>query len=335
MSEIYVSFSGLDQISSRCKTISSSIRTIQSDLQETVRQLDWDVKYEDNINNTAILIAEKLRQYSAILENYQNVIGDARNKYLQTEKKLGADSYDPLNAPGSGSSADGGAASAASAGAEAGWLGYEFSDDHPGVTAWIGKASAHAQNEWGHAGVDAYLGKAEANAEADFNFMETTTKKEYVDGEWVEKTSTEFISAGASAGVGISVAAAEATAGIGNDLLGLEGKAEGSAGNASAEIGGEFSVSDDGVNANLKGEAMVSAVEGEASGTINILGFEITGKVGGYAGAVGVEGKVGIEDNKFVIEGGVAALIGGSAGIEIGFNDEGWNNFIDFITFWD
>ena len=69
--------------------------------------------------------------------------------------------------------------------------------------------------------------------------------------------------------------------------------------------------------------------------TINILGLEITGKVGGYAGAVGVEGKVGIEDNKFVLEGGAAALIGGSAGIEIGFNDEGWDNFVDFIVFWD
>jgi len=90
-----------------------------------------------------------------------------------------------------------------------------------------------------------------------------------------------------------------------------------------------------GVNANVKGEAMVAAVEGEAKGTINILGLEITGKVGGYAGAVGVEGKVGIEDNKFVLEGGAAALIGGSAGIEIGFNDEGWDNFVDFIIFWD
>lgn len=42
-----------------------------------------------------------------------------------------------------------------------------------------------------------------------------------------------------------------------------------------------------------------------------------------------------IEDNKFVLEGGAAALIGGSAGIEIGFNDEGWDNFVDFIVFWD
>ena len=98
---------------------------------------------------------------------------------------------------------------------------------------------------------------------------------------------------------------------------------------------GQFSVGEDGVNMNLKGETMVSAIEGEASGTINILGLEITGKVGGYAGAAGIKGKVGIEDNKFVLEGGAAALLGGSVGIEIGFNEEGWDNFVDFLTFWD
>ena len=82
---------------------------------------------------------------------------------------------------------------------------------------------------------------------------------------------------------------------------------------------------------------MVAAVEGKASGTINILGIEITGKIGGYAGAAGVEGKVGIENNKFVLEGGVAALLGVSGGVEIGFNDTGWSKlksgFVDFIDF--
>lgn len=161
------------------------------------------------------------------------------------------------------------------------------------------------------------------------------TEKEYKDGEWVEKSRTDFITAVAGASAGVSVLAGDAEADVGSDMLGVEGKAEGSVGTAKAEAKGKFSVGEDGVNANVKGEAMVAAVEGEASGTINILGLEITGKVGGYAGAVGVEGKVGIEDNKFVLEGGAAALIGGSAGIEIGFNDEGWDNFVDFIVFWD
>lgn len=222
-----------------------------------------------------------------------------------------------------------------SATADADWLGYDLSDGNPGITAWLGKASAEAKNEWGYAGVNAYLGKAKAEADADFAFMEATKKKEYIDGKWVEDTSTEFIKAELSAGASVSVLAADAEAGVGSDMLGAGIEAEGSVGNAKAEAKGTFSVSEDGVDANLSGEAMVSAVEGEAKGTINILGIEITGKIGGYAGAVGVEGKVGIEDNKFVMEGGVAALFGVSGGVEIGFNDEGWDNFVDFVVFWD
>ena len=80
---------------------------------------------------------------------------------------------------------------------------------------------------------------------------------------------------------------------------------------------------------------MVSAAQGEVKGTVNILGVEITGKLGGYAGAAGVKGKVGIEDNKFVLEGGAAALLGVSTGVEIGFNEEGWDNFVDYVVFWD
>lgn len=229
-----------------------------------------------------------------------------------------------------------------SASAAADWLGYELADGNPGITAWVGKANAEAQNEWGYAGVNAYLGKAEANADADFAFMETTKEREYVDGKWVERTVTKFIEAEAGAGASVSVLAGDGEAGVGTDMLGAEVGAEGSVGNAKAEVKGEFSVTEDGVNANVGGKAIVSAVEGEASGTINILGIEIKGTIGGYAGAVGAEGKIGIEDNKFVMEGGVAALLGVSGGVEIGFNDEGWDNFtegvedfVDFVTFWD
>ena len=222
-----------------------------------------------------------------------------------------------------------------SSGADADWLGYEFSDDNPGVTAWVGKANAEAQNEWGYAGVNAYLGKAEAELDADFAFMETKKKKEFVDGKWVEKTVTKLISVEAGASAAVSVISADAEAGVGSDMLGGGVAAGGSVGNAKAGAEGNFSITEDGVNLNVKGEALVSAAEGEVSGTINILGIEITGKVGGYAGAVGVKGKFGIEDNKFVMEGGVAALLGISGGVEIGFNDTGWDNVVDFVTFWD
>ena len=372
MPRIYVEFAGLDRIGTQCKSVSSKVDSVQSDLKRTIRQLDWDVRYESNIDNTATQIAQRLEQYATALKAYQRFIEDAHDKYVKLDEfkeldlsALTAASATKANSiitiakshiipsllnsvlPGSGllyitsgifagntpSFLDYSRTPSSSASAD--WLGYELSSGNPGITAWLGKASAEAQNEWGYAGVNAYLGKAEAEAKADASFMKTTAKKEYIDGKWVEKTQTEFLSAEIGAGASVSVLAADAEAGVGSDMLGLEGKAKGTVGTAKAEAKGEFNIGEDGIDANLKGEAMVSAVEGEASGTINFLGLEITGKIGGYAGALGVEGKAGIEDNKFVLEGGVAALLGVSGGIEIGFNDEGWDNFVDFVTFWD
>lgn len=222
-----------------------------------------------------------------------------------------------------------------SASVTADWLGYELSDGNSGVTAWIGKTSAEVQNELAYAGVNAYLFKCEVDSKADFDFMNTESKTEYKNGEWSDKSTTTFLAAEVVAGASASVFAVDVDAGIGSDMLGIGVKAEGNAGNATAEVKGKLSVGEDGINAYAKGEAMVSAVEGKAEGSINILGLEITGKVGGYAGALGVEGKIGVEKNKFVLKGGAAALIGGSVGLEIGLNDEGWDNFVDFVTFWD
>ena len=213
-------------------------------------------------------------------------------------------------------------------------LGYELSESNPGVTAWVGKASGKAEGDWGNVEVNGYVGKVEAETKAEFKFMEFETEKKYQDGEWTNREdSWSFVDAELGIGVTGSLLAGDAKSTIGTDNLGTEIELEGGLGNATLEGAGEFSIGDDGVNANLSGKAMISAAEGEASGTINILGFEITGKVGGYAGAVGGEGKVGIEDNKFVIEGGAAALLGVSFGVEIGFNDQGWSDFLDLITF--
>ena len=80
MPRIYVDFSKLDQIGNRCKSVASKVGTIQSDLQHTIRKLDWDVRFESNINSTATQIARKLELYSKALENYQRFIEDAHIK---------------------------------------------------------------------------------------------------------------------------------------------------------------------------------------------------------------------------------------------------------------
>lgn len=287
----------------------------------------------DRVQDQASALETNVRQVQSTFEREERAISQLLGRIQELEVDVGSG-----QGGSSGSSGQGGDAEQTGTGFFSffgDWFGYEFAEDHPGITAWIGKISASVGNEWAHAGVNAYLGKAEAEAKLKGSLMEYQKKKKYKDGKWTETESFEILHGEASAGASVSILAADINAGVGNDMLGLEVKGEGSAGNAKAEVKGEFSIGEDGVNALASGKAMVSAVEGKASGTINILGFEITGKVGGYAGAAGVEGKIGIDDNKFVMEGGVAALVGVSGGIEIGFNSTGWEKFVDFITFWD
>ena len=86
MPRIYVEFSGLDQIGSRCKIAASKVDIIQSNFQRTVRQLDWDIRFESNINSIATQIAKKLDQYSRTLETYQRFIEDAHNEYVKLDE---------------------------------------------------------------------------------------------------------------------------------------------------------------------------------------------------------------------------------------------------------
>lgn len=369
MPRIYVQFSGLDKIGTGCKTVASKVDSIESEFISTVKALDWDIRAASDINNTANRISRKLEQQTKALKAYQRFVNDAYREYVKLDEygngriDLTGEScvidksyvlpavlgiVSPLagllsitsgvwkgNTPSFFDNTR-----TSSSNADADWFGYELSDGLPGVTAWIGKANAEAQNEWGYAGVNAYLGKVDASVKSDFSFMESKRKKEYKDGKWTEQTTTEFLNAELGAGVDVSILAADGEAGIGSDMLGAEVEGELSVGNAELSGKGEFSVGEDGIELNVKGKAMVSAVEGEAKGTINILGLEITGKVGGYAGAVGVEGKFGLDTNEegkrvFVADGGLAALVGVSAGVEIGFNDTGWDNFVDAVTFWD
>ncbi len=380
MPRIYIEFAGMKQMEESCKSMSSTLNNIRNDFQQTINHLDWDIKYQSNINSIATQITRKLDSYVLALRKYEKFLGEAYNEY----NKLNNEKFNPFAYPINFTNVetlpgtnwkqiwlkyisslfknititrpyafpaiismvipaispfikDSGLLvnSSNSANTSAGWFGYKFDDDHPNVSAWIGKASAETKNESSYAEVNAYLGKVDADAKADISLVKSKQKKEYNNNSWSEKEQLSYLNAEASIGSTATALAADAKAGVGNDMLGLEGKMEGKAGSARAGAKGQVSIGKDGVNAYVKGEAMVAAVEGKASGTINILGIEITGEVGGYAGAAGVEGKFGIEDGKYVVKGGAAAILGGSVGIEVGVNDEGWDNFVDFITFWD
>ena len=85
MPRIYVEFSQLSQLEGRCKTVASKIDVIQENFQRTVQQLDWDIRFESDINSTATKLSRKLEQYSRALESYQSFIKEARSKYAQLD----------------------------------------------------------------------------------------------------------------------------------------------------------------------------------------------------------------------------------------------------------
>lgn len=234
------------------------------------------------------------------------------------------------------------------------WFDYEPYDHGIGGTAWAGKYSAEAEGKWGsHAGVNAYFGKFKGGIDYDFTTPEGNRSNKYGKDkdkkgyEWTESDSATLFGASVTAGVSGSVFAVDMDAGIGDENLGVQMSAEGGLGNVALEGKSEFSVDENGdMTALVEGKAMVSAAEGKAHVDFDILGFEITGTIGGYAGAFGWEGKAGVEDGKLVLEGGAAAFLGASAGLSIGVNEEwweekidnikeGWSDFVDFAKFWD
>lgn len=86
MPRIYVQFSGMEQIGTGCKTVSSRVDAIKSNFQSTIRALDWDVRFADDINSTATQIARKLEKESSALKTYQRFIGEAYTGYIKLDE---------------------------------------------------------------------------------------------------------------------------------------------------------------------------------------------------------------------------------------------------------
>ena len=216
------------------------------------------------------------------------------------------------------------------------WLGAAVDDDKRGVTAWLGKGSASYKSDFIEAEFNGSIGKARADYDADFSIFGSKSKGEMNKGEWKESERTTLLNAELGGEASVTLLEGKAKVKQGDDILGSETSAELVVGKASVSGKGQLSVGEKGLNAYVKGEAIVTAVEGKVQKKYNILGFEVGLTAKGYAGAAGLEGKAGIEDGKFVLSGGAALGYGGSLGIEIGFNDTGWNAVVDTVEYgWD
>ena len=207
---------------------------------------------------------------------------------------------------------------------EGSWFGSETSPDGDNVVAWIGKGSAAFETGDVKGEVNGYIGKLEVKRDFKFSFYKET---------WDDKQNGAAKLMEGTVGVGVDVEALSVDGSVeaGDDRFGSELSANGSVGNVGLSGEGTVSVGEDGLNAYLSGSAIASILEGELEGKINILGVEITATLGGYVGAVGVEGTAGIQDNIWKVEGGAAAGIGPKVGISIGPNEAGWDAFLDLL----
>ena len=357
MPRVYVDFTALNQIEQQLKTIKTGTDRIETDFSDTIRSLDWDVRFSGDINRTANQITAELEAFSRALEQYRKFAEESRQAYqrLDLNREQPEALLDILNSrlpfihipdPGGFDSIlrdililinPTNALPQFIINRAIDYLGGDTvfcEKGEDGVTCWRGRSTSAFETDGGKIETNGYFGKLEYKNKFQSSLFEDKSTDKYKNGEW---KSEEKKTSGVELEVGVdgSVLSGDFNMETGDDMFGTETNAEISAGNIELSGKGEVSIGPDGLNANVSGKAMVSAVEGKVEGTINIFGIEITPSVGGYAGAYGAEGKIGIEDGDFVMEGGVAALFGISGGIRIGVNETGWENAIDFLTFWD
>jgi len=99
MPRIYVEFARMKSFTGTCKNISGKIENIRSDFQRTVSQLDWDVKYEQDISNTAGQLVQKMDRYVQALKKYQSFLEDAYSQYEKLDSEKYPDSLIGSNVP--------------------------------------------------------------------------------------------------------------------------------------------------------------------------------------------------------------------------------------------
>lgn len=86
MPRIYVEYARMKEMGNSCKAVSSLVSNIRSGFRHTVSQLDWDVKYQSNINATAEQLSRKLEGYSQALKTYQSFLDGAYDQYVKLDE---------------------------------------------------------------------------------------------------------------------------------------------------------------------------------------------------------------------------------------------------------
>ncbi len=87
MSRISVTFSELISAGENLNLIKSKLNQISSEFQSTIKDLDWDIKCENNINNTANQLSNKLDNFKNALGSYQQFLSEAHKQYTELDNQ--------------------------------------------------------------------------------------------------------------------------------------------------------------------------------------------------------------------------------------------------------
>ena len=328
MADIYVDFLGLEQLGENCKDISSKIAVIQSDFENIVRQLDWDVRFQSEINGTATRIARQLEQYSKILESYWEFIQYAHNSYTKINNK--EIEFSELNKIAGSMISDVVFAEAVQSSKES-----KPSQTYPDTASSPEESKSSYNDELesvNRTKIEKNPGHYRASTSINgtkFKYKNTDVSAElgksefYVDNKFHTKGNgtDDLIDSQIKIGSTISALSANAKQKTGNKVFGSETNIHGSLGTLDVKGDAKFYIGKNGIDTYVEGNAMASAAQAKASYKIKYGLLEASANFSGYAG-VGAKGTFGIKNNKFVIEGGASAGVGAGVGLEVGLNED-------------
>lgn len=83
MARIYVQFAGLQTMADNMRSIAKEVDKIKFDFMVTINNLDWEIKYASDINNTANRIEKKIENHQISLKKYASFIEDSGARYIK------------------------------------------------------------------------------------------------------------------------------------------------------------------------------------------------------------------------------------------------------------
>lgn len=89
MARIYVLYRPMSELATKCKTSADKLTAIQGELSDVVFHLDWDVRFQNDINSKANAAIRKTDSLSRALRGFQDYLNGAIEEYRKLDDYKG------------------------------------------------------------------------------------------------------------------------------------------------------------------------------------------------------------------------------------------------------